>query len=162
MAINQFDLEFVPTSCETPLDVDDNGHVYLCDERCMIWRRMPIERLTSEIDAKFSAKESWSDNLLLWGSDREILIKLWTEDGRPDAVSARIAVNRLSVESLDRLLALASCFDCELYLREAQTIIRPHRDVLLQYIATSTPYRFVKNPLAFFDQLSREPIEPLD
>lgn len=87
---------------------------------------------------------SWSDKARMFGDDDAHRVEVW-----PDDVACRVNMRDFPYELMDRLLALAKKFDCEIAIGGSGAVVEPTMAALSPHIEASDAYKFCVSPIDF-------------
>ena len=97
-------------------------------------------------------RETWSSDLVQFGTEDGTRVDLWTADTRIEEMSVRIDANELNSTFLIRLAEIGKEFDL-LFVSENAEVIPPSARRLFRALASSNASRFIEDPEAFLANL---------
>jgi|GEM_PF-979116 len=158
MAVWQFDLELMPSS----VAIDPSRYVEAANtdgglETKDWWvQNQPSYGLVEAISNHFALIDSWSKDIVRFGSEDAVLIELFTENGLVVGVAARIDLRHLTPPPLIALLKLSSYLRCKFFVMETQAIVEPIMAELVPQIEKSRAAKFCRDPEAYLAEVIRD------
>ncbi len=158
MATHQYRFGLLPRG---PL-IDKYGtlpKVAVAEDFDLAWQQQPSSDVTLIIDTLATRYRSWSNDILMWGSENGNRIHVAYENTRIAEVSCRIAVPKEHEDFANGVIALANRCDWLLVLTN-DALAEPDVDLLLAAVRESNAARFATNPIEFLDGLSSGKYHP--
>lgn len=158
MALHQFRFALLPRG---PL-IDKFGTLPQCviaDDFDLAWQQQPGFDVAPMIDAIVPRYHSWSNDILMWGSENGHRIHVAYERTKIARVSCRIAVPQEYKTFAVGVIALAVRCDWLMVLTH-DVPAEPNVDRLLAAVRQSNAGKFVANPTEFLDGLSSGKHQP--
>lgn len=149
MAIWQFDLFLRPNGIGVVPQSVGNEHPGA--EPRTLFQRSDADVIRA-IDGILPRRDSWSEDLILWGEESGNRIHAVFEGGRITEVSARIDLRQPRDTFLGQILELARYCDAHFETADESDVPAEESQVL-HAIRHSAAYRFVRDPHQFFDDL---------
>ena len=157
MAIWQIPIELVPekwaeeNEYRTSLLYDEDGY----DTTCAWIENQPTEDLDVIFSNLLPKAKSWSEDLVIWGSDKKHDISVWEEEGVITSIGLRIDL-RENITSLMTGFCDASIkLNCVLFIPGQEVMFKPNVFELKQYIFKSNAAKYVSDPYGYLNELSK-------
>jgi len=125
----------------------------------LAWQQQPASDVTLIVDSIAPRYHSWSNDILMWGSENGNRIHVVYETAKIVEVSCRIAVPLEHEQFANGVTRLAGHFDWLLVLTNG-VLAEPQLDLLLTAVRESNAAKFTANPIEFFDGLSTGKYHP--
>ncbi len=160
MAIWQFELLFIPR--ERAIAELGSPEARMPAEKwdAIDWwsRHQPPSDFQTRIAALLPAYDSWSTEILMWGSEDSDRIHVCLDETRErlEEVSVRIDLRKPCQQIARAISDLAQHADCVLAAWPHHTF-EPSFERLMAEIAGSESARFVRASREYFEELSRDP-----
>ena len=158
LAVHQFRFGLLPRG---PL-IDKYGALpqfVVAEDFDLAWQQQPGSDVALIVDAIAPRYHSWSNDILMWGSENGNRIHVVYETAKIVEVSCRIAVPIEHEEFANGVIKLAGHFDWLLVLTN-DALSEPKLDLLLAAVRESNAAKFTANPLEFFDGISSGKYHP--
>lgn len=133
--------------------------VLVAEDFDLAWQQQPGSDVNRIIDAIAPRYRSWSNDILMWGSENGNRIHLVYENTRVAEVSCRISVPQEHENFANGVITLASRCDWLLVLTN-DALAEPNGNLLLAAVRESNAARFAANPIEFLDGLSSGKYHP--
>jgi hypothetical protein len=116
--------------------------------------RLPHDYLKL-LDSNLPQYESWSQDILSWGSEEGNRIEMFFEDAKISSIFIRVDVREIQESFFELLITFAQLCDCFLLLMEEMVLIEPELELLKQEIERSKAMKFVENPTTYFEEIRK-------
>lgn len=157
MAVWQFTIELVPVrwaeanEYETDLLYGEDGY-----DTSRAWDGVqPTKDIDGMLGNIFPKKESWSEDLTIWGNEETHDINVWSENGKVFSIRFRLDLRHDITGLMGALVRVAADIDCVLFVPEKKIMFTPNVFELKQYIENSNAARFVKNPSKYLEEVKK-------
>ncbi len=125
----------------------------------LAWQHQPASDVVLIVDSIAPRYHSWSNDILMWGSENGNRIHVVYESAKIVEVSCRIAVPHEHEEFANDVIELAGHFNWLLVLTN-NVLAEPQLDLLLAAVRESNAAKFTANPIEFFEGLSSGKYHP--
>jgi hypothetical protein len=119
----------------------------------LAWQQQPCHDVALMIDAIASRYHSWSNEIVMWGSENGNRIHVAYENARIVDIACRIAIPQDHNDFANGVITLAIRCDWLLVLSN-DALAEPNLDVLPAAARGSNAARFASNPIEFLKGLS--------
>ncbi len=156
MAVWQVSIELVPikwaevNKYDVGLLYDEDGF----DTTCAWLENQPPKDLDFIFGKILPKAESWSDDLIVWGSEKKHDISIWHEEDIVFSIGYRLDLRENIVSLMNSLVNSAIELNCVIFVPGQHALFKPNVFELKQYILKSNAARFVKDPKAFLNEIS--------
>lgn len=160
MALWQLELLFVPR--ERVVHVFGSAEVQMTKEQweATDWwlQHQPPSDFRSRIGSLLPTYDSWSPEILMWGSEDSDRIHVCLDDARQrvEEITARLDLRRPYQAFARDVSELASYLRCVLAAWPYHTF-EPSSERIIAEVASSESARFVHAPKKYLEELSRDP-----
>lgn len=100
------------------------------------------------------AKESWNEELNIWGKSKNDDIQVWREQGLVESIGFRIDLRKDPTKITKELLSFANEIKCTLFFPEQKIIVKPEASITIQIIRNSGAAKFVSAPHAYLNSIN--------
>lgn len=138
MAIWQYELVFVPDQV-IPVVARGAGQPFSLEDR----------ELVRLIDSILSRRDSWSEDILIWGEEGGNRIHAVIENGRIVEITARIDARNIDAQFVQKIAALARTCRCHISSADCDAV-NPEVGAIMNLLKGSDACRFVSDPENFF------------
>lgn len=125
----------------------------------LAWQQQPASDVALFVDSIAPRYQSWSNDIVMWGSENGNRVHVVYETAKIVEVSCRIAVPLEHVEFANGVTKLAGHFDWLLVLTN-DVLAEPQLNLLLAAVRESNAAKFTADPIKFFDGLSSGKYHP--
>ena len=151
MAVFQFKLQLLPKAWAESNRTRITG--YLGEEGWDLseaWRRHDhVSAVEERIDAVLPRRESYVDDLTIWGHEKHHDIQLYRSEGQIEGLQVRIDLRGRARQMIEATVLLAQDLSCSILVMEEAEVIAPSVEALLQHADCSSAAKFVSDPLGF-------------
>lgn len=133
----------------------------IAEDYDLAWQQQPqpASAVALIVDSIAPRYHSWSNDILMWGSENGNRVHVVYETTKIVEVSCRIAVPLEHQEFAIGVTKLAGHFDWLLVLTN-DVLAEPQLNLLLAAVRESNAAKFASNPIEFFDGLSSGKYHP--
>lgn len=155
MAIWQVPIELVPAKWaeEHKFETDLLYGEYGFDTTCAWIENQPTKNLDAVFSLILPKAESWSEDLLVWGSDKQHDISVCHGDGIIFSIGFRLDLRGNVTSLISALCDAAISLSCVLFVPGQKVMFKPNMFELKRYILNSNAARFVQDPERFLNDL---------